>query len=122
MTTEERIAKEMQESIENSVTERLFGPTNCYAGPSLSGITLKDIRDAVLKMPHVPKIEYVRVSDAWWVCLEDGKPISSSPHNHLMKAIEEVSRHNTGTHRREAAAGDVEMQTSAATAASRSVQ
>ena len=90
----------MQLSIENSVTERMFGPANCYAGPSLSGITLKDIRDAVLKMPHVPKIEYVRVSDSWWVCLEDGKPISSSPHNDLMKAIEEVLRHNAGDERR----------------------
>lgn len=65
-----------------------------YAGHSIHGITLKDIRDAVIKMPKLTTIEYVRVSNAWWVCLEDGKPISSSPHNDLMKAIEEASRHN----------------------------
>lgn len=50
---------------------------------------MKDLRDAVIKMPHMDRVDFVRVSDEWWVRLENGRPSSIIPHGPLMQVIEE---------------------------------
>jgi len=92
MDIETQIAQDMLDAMNRRETERLFGPAACSALPSVSGITLKDIRELALKHPRLPKLSWVRVSDGWWVAMEDEKPTGFMPHGDLMRVIEEHCR------------------------------
>ena len=63
--------------------------TNISVGTVFSLATLNDIRDKVRKHHLTPQLGFVRVSDGWWVSLENGVPKTYIPHNDLMRIIEE---------------------------------
>jgi hypothetical protein len=91
MTTETQLAQSMLDDMNRRNIERLFGVTAC-AAEAPSSITLKDLRDSVLKIPHFPKLSWVRVSDDWWVSMEDGKPTGTAPHSQFMQVIEDYCK------------------------------
>src|SRR5581483_11734334 len=87
-----KIAQDMLDAMNRLEMDRLFGPATYSAIPSVSGITLKDLRALALKHPKIPKLSWVRVSDGWWVAMEDDKPTGFMPHGDLMRVIEEHCR------------------------------
>lgn len=53
-----------------------LAPLTCSAIP-VDGIRLEDIRNILEEISVLPDQKLVRVSDEWWVMLEDGKPTIS---------------------------------------------
>ena len=64
-------------------------PLGSAIGGPYTGITMKDLRDAALKLPRLSDDSFVRVSDDWWVKLENGRPNSIILHNRVMQLIQE---------------------------------
>jgi len=87
--TEEADGHDPKKSVINARQSSDSSQSVCSANP-FYGITKKDVRDAVLKVSRLPRIEYLRVSDGWWIAIEDGKPTNSIQHAELM----EIIRHN----------------------------
>lgn len=64
-------------------------PAEIHAG---SGLTIQNLCDLAIRYPRMPKLSWVRVSEGWWVVMEDNKPTGFMPHGDVMRAIEEHCR------------------------------